>query len=367
MQLDFVVVGAGPAGSAAAARLAQRGAAVALVEASHFGQPRIGEALGLAAQRALGDLGFDSSVGVGVPGHRPLACWGSPQLTGRPAILAPHGLSWVVDRQAFDRALFRHAGLQGSLLLSGARVFSPTRVKGVWQFDIVCKHRRIAATARTAIEATGRSGHSAFPVDRCRRFVDRLVALSLTIPAHSTPAPAPVVRAFADGWTYCATLPSNQRVCMVFSDADILSTRRDHLLAVLHDLIGDWSCEFARLRPKVFDARSSFRRVASQDGWFAVGDALMAVDPLSGRGIGDALGTAIAAAEWATEGPGVEPHSPPWLEEAAESFNTFIARRSVLYGIEQRWPNSRFWLRRHQQAPMAKESALTVPMPIGAV
>ena len=49
-ELDVLVAGAGPAGSATALRLAQRGLRVAVLERGHFAEVRVGESLAPAVQ-----------------------------------------------------------------------------------------------------------------------------------------------------------------------------------------------------------------------------------------------------------------------------------------------------------------------------
>ena len=54
---DVAIIGAGPAGSAAARRLAGGGCRVALVERTRFDEPRVGESLPPAVQPLLSELG----------------------------------------------------------------------------------------------------------------------------------------------------------------------------------------------------------------------------------------------------------------------------------------------------------------------
>src|SRR6266511_1550652 len=56
--IDVFVIGGGPAGSAAALKLARAGRAVALAERSRYEQARIGETLPPVAQPTLAGLGL---------------------------------------------------------------------------------------------------------------------------------------------------------------------------------------------------------------------------------------------------------------------------------------------------------------------
>jgi hypothetical protein len=73
----------------------------------------------------------------------------------------------------------------------------------------------------------------------------------------------------------------------------------------------------------VFDARSSVRRVVKTEGWVAIGDALMACDPLYGRGVLDALSSGIEVADWLSGGP----------EEGCEAVPAWIARASTRLSV----------------------------------
>src|SRR5688572_14488190 len=111
VNVDFAVMGGGPAGAAIANVLSLGGARVALVEATDFGKFRAGEALSLEAQRCVARLGFrlDDDPSKGCPTTLPASSWGTPVPRTRSTLISPHGASWIVDRQWLDQALFKHA------------------------------------------------------------------------------------------------------------------------------------------------------------------------------------------------------------------------------------------------------------------
>ena len=122
---DVVVVGAGPAGAATAAHLAQAGLDVVLLEQAHLPRPKTcGDALGPRAVRELVTLGLPTpqddgwhrTKGVRVVGGgmRLLLDW--PDTAGFP----PYGL--VRRRDLLDAALADHAVARGAQLRQGVRV-----------------------------------------------------------------------------------------------------------------------------------------------------------------------------------------------------------------------------------------------------
>ena len=126
-QCDVLVIGGGPAGSTAAALLAQQGRSVVLLEKAHHPRFHIGESL-LPGNVALFDqLGVRSEVErMGMPKygiefvspdheHRSYLEFGDAWDKSMP-------YAWQVRRSEFDEMLFRHAAARGALTLEGCRV-----------------------------------------------------------------------------------------------------------------------------------------------------------------------------------------------------------------------------------------------------
>jgi flavin-dependent dehydrogenase len=143
-----IVVGGGPAGSAAAAWLARAGRRVMVVERDQFPRFHIGESLLASVNDALAAIGAgDVVTQAGFPQK-----WGATFLTGDGAIerYADFGLApsvpvpqtWQVERSVFDDLLLRHAAS------SGAEVRQRTQALDV-SFD---------ATGVTVSERSRRSG-----------------------------------------------------------------------------------------------------------------------------------------------------------------------------------------------------------------
>ena len=101
---DVVIVGAGPAGSAAAAALAQRGWDVLLLERDHFPRHKVcGEFLSPEAQATLQALDLATAVAAG----QPVALTHATVTTqrGQTVRMTLPGPAWGVSRFVMDAAL----------------------------------------------------------------------------------------------------------------------------------------------------------------------------------------------------------------------------------------------------------------------
>ena len=160
MQYDVAVVGAGPAGSATARRLARCGlprGAAGTVRLRRAARRRVARAVGERAARELG-------VWPRFTGARPAAVVRHAQRLGRtgrrratPTWSSPYGCGWHVDRAAFDRDARR--GRSGG----GCQVRCATTCAGVerrrWVVLGITEERPPGperARARVLVDATGR-------------------------------------------------------------------------------------------------------------------------------------------------------------------------------------------------------------------
>jgi len=170
---DVIVVGAGPAGSTAAAYLARAGLTVSLLEKSRFPREKVcGDGLTPRASRQLVRLGIDTSEEAGWLRNRGLRVYGGrsepfeldwPDLADFPS----YGL--VRPRSDFDDILAKHAVAAGATLYEDTTVTDPVldertdRIVGVSSKD----GRRFSAPL--VVAADGNSSRLSLGMDVHKR------------------------------------------------------------------------------------------------------------------------------------------------------------------------------------------------------
>jgi flavin-dependent dehydrogenase len=157
---DIAIIGAGLAGSSAAAALARRGWRVALIERRTLPQHRVcGEFLSPEAQHSLRALGLYATVAALHPAPMRHATLVSARGT-RLHVDLPDA-AWGISRYDLDLALAQGAVQAGATLLQGATVtdlaIAPTQATITYRTS----QGTYTLHARTAIIAAGRNPHAA--------------------------------------------------------------------------------------------------------------------------------------------------------------------------------------------------------------
>ena len=278
----IVVLGAGPAGAATAIGLRRLGYTVTVVS-----EWRRFAAVEGVSQRVLEGL---RHAGLG----------GALSQAAMPATRQVHwngqhlhmNQEFLLDRQRFDQALREDLQRAGVRVVEG-RVREVVKGGG--------HHVRLddgqVLTADFLVEARGRQAPLA--ADRLRG--PETVSL-LNVWQGSPGAPASAVESLEDGWAWMARLEDGRCYWQVTQDAAGLPGKaglaaycvalrgRSALVAELFD--------GQALIPAQVHARSSTAILAGEcvgQDWIRVGDAAMAVDPLSGNGIFQSLSSALQA------------------------------------------------------------------------
>ncbi|WP_409312013.1 NAD(P)/FAD-dependent oxidoreductase [Pseudomonas putida] len=278
----IVVLGAGPAGAATAIGLRRLGYTVTVVS-----EWRRFAAVEGVSQRVLEGLRYAGLGGAlsqaAMPATRQVR-WNGQHLQ--------MNQEFLLDRQRFDQAL------REDLQRAGVRVVEG-RVREVVQGG--GHHMRLddgqVLTADFLVEARGRQAPLA--ADRLRG--PETVSL-LNVWQGSPGAPASAVESLEDGWAWMARLEDGRCYWQVTQDAAglpgkaglaaycVMLRGRSALVAELFD--------DQALIPAQVHARSSTAILAGEcvgQDWIRVGDAAMAVDPLSGNGIFQSLSSALQA------------------------------------------------------------------------
>jgi flavin-dependent dehydrogenase len=296
LRYDVAVIGGGPAGATIATRLAQMGHRVCLVERSQFPRRRLGESLTpgvLPLLETTGARGLVESAGFPSARHVDVD-WGA----GASRREMPAGAGGLlVDRGRFDALLLDHARAAGVDVLQPALARVPERRDGAWRIPVDAEDGRVELTARFVAFAGGRS-----PRPRALRTGRPTLALHAWWTGGRLPD-APRIVAGYEGWSWGVPIPDGTYDTLVFVDQAAAAdgprepvAQRFHRLVRASGLLD--GCEAPRLTGPV--------RAAIATPWLEadcvapdsirVGDAALALDPLSSSGVQKALQSAVSGA-----------------------------------------------------------------------
>ncbi len=266
----MLIVGAGPAGAAAACVLAARHSVV-LVERHATPPFRIGESLIGAARPLLRDLGVLEQFEAA--GHRPglgqASVWGSDELVRRDSFLDPRGPGWRIERAGFETMLRDTAASRGASVIAPGEIFDLRRENDAgqgWNALIGSAGRTWPLHARFLIDASGRAARFARAAAQAQIAAhDRLICRFV----HLAPRPArgdldgfSLVEAIPDGWWYSARLPDGSTVIAFHADADLPAARLSLKPEGFFDLLTRTRWTAAAARTLVRPARSGAVRRA---------------------------------------------------------------------------------------------------------
>jgi flavin-dependent dehydrogenase len=344
---DIAVAGAGPAGSVLALLAARAGRRVLLVERSHFTRPRFGETAPPELGAAL------EKIGLGHLRHQPYAIavpqvmtvWGDDRPAAQHHIASPYGPALHLDRRAFDEAIALAARDAGAdLRLGSAARLTPSR-RG-WVVEIRGGAR---ADAGVAILAHGRTG-GRIGLPYVRRYLDDHVGLAASFPLpESRPALGTLIETAPGGWFYLAALPSQSLLVVLMTSARLVPTRSGERLRWWLETLAQTRMIRSAVRGcripqalSVVDARASCAEVGAGEHWFAIGDARIAPDPLSGQGILWAIDDAVTVMGLAER--------LEWREVAGQmqartagDVALYQADRQLVYARETRFAADPYW------------------------
>lgn len=347
----MAVLGAGPAGAATAIALTRAGHEVVTIDPRPATGWEPGEGLPAAAATPLRALGVWPAFWAA--GHLEcsgfLSCWGSAQPGFRPAVLDPRGPSWQLDRPAFTRMLREAAGEPLARQPAGAR-------RDGTEWTVTFAGDEPPLTADYLVDATGRAGALARLLGVPRRVDSRLVGIAALLEDPDPADATSIVEAMPYGWWYASRVPGRRLVAVLFTDASIAGDQRLTTAAA-------WELRLAetrqvrrrvgRPRPvtalRTVAAGSAALARAGGDGWLAVGDAACAHDPLSARGLHDALTGGLAAAEAIGAGD-----LDGYAADVEMRYRKYLSELDWYYRQEARFPEAEFWEVRRRGAGGAR-------------
>lgn len=380
---DVLIAGGGPAGAAAAIALARAGRDVLLVAGSDDAAFKIGEGLPPNARSLLRDLGVLERVLA--EGHRtsPGTCafWGDAAPHANDFLFQLHGHGLQLDRSRFD-AMLRDAAAQ-----AGAEVVPDALVRVVTAGDATHPHTIALrpADARSPdttacmeadwlIDATGRAASLARALGARKLAHDGQIAFHQRLrSAHDDDHDGRTwVEAVEDGWWYSVLLPSRERLVAFLTDADLCDHRRllddDGLWRALADAPALHALCTAHgyapaSRALGADASGCHLDRAAGERWLAVGDAALAFDPLSSKGISNAMYTGLRAADaLLRHGRGEVDAIDGYARHLLDIHRVYREQLRAFHAMEARWAEAPYWSRR-QASPAADTLRLRAPTP----
>lgn len=297
-QVDVCIIGGGPAGSVLAIRLARLGHKVCVIERSVFPRGHIGESLTPGIWPQLELIGVDRTVALAGfwPCRTALVQWDSHAALRRDF---GNAAGLLVDRGRFDALLLDQARACGVWVIQPAFLRVRMRLERGWHLEVESAGNIHALDALFLADASGRS---AVLRGRKRHVGPRTLALYGYWRRGDRPR-EPRVEAGPDCWYWGMPLPDSTYNAMVFVDAAEFRTRRTHpVSATYHDLISRSgllsACRDARLcgPVRVTDATPYLDSDSIGPCTIKVGDAALALDPLSSSGVQKAINTALVGA-----------------------------------------------------------------------
>ena len=230
-----------------------------------------------------------------------------------------------------------HAAAAGATVMRHAHVLAVARAgDGELTVTIERPGGRDVLPTEQVVDATGRAAKIARSLGAISHQLDHLVAASVVGElADGAIVGDTFVEATRDGWWYVSPLPGRRRIISIFTDSVIARTARlttpsgwwealqrtEHVVRLARQMV-------PTAPPTVVSAASRVLTPAAGAGWVAVGDAALAVDPLSSSGVATALASARLATDVLTAAPSARP-------AAIAAYDTWIAARADRY-VEER-------------------------------
>ncbi len=361
--MRIVVAGSGPAGIVSAGELARLGHRVTILAAPRSGGSvegfsfRVLEGLRAAG---LGEALVDLEAAV--PRH---SAWnGAVQSAGN---------EQLIERAAFDAKLLTAAGAFADI--RQARLAAVAREgDGIVARIVTAEGATTQLTADFLVDARGRGT----PGGGMRRSGPATVALCRRYEMGGAPS-STWLETSPRGWAWLAVPPSGRAYLQitVAGKPDALSGRRqlDGIFEALTAEFPGIAAHLAKAEAKapVFArlATASACEEAVRERVLRVGDAALALDPLSGHGVFEAIAGAFAAAATVNTMLG-RPQDRAlatrfYNERALSTFQARVRSGQSYYRQEERWPEAPFWSARRNwppEEPAAPSRAAILRQPV---
>ncbi|GGB84572.1 alkylhalidase-like protein [Marinobacterium zhoushanense] len=338
---QILVLGGGPAGASVAIGLKRLGYEVTLV-----GEPRPFDAIEGVSDRVVEGMrhaGFERALTtLAAPSARSVTWNGETSAANTERLIV---------RQRFDRALVEDLRGSGVRVIQGRVTAMASQEAGFSVSVVGDDGSEHCVEAGFLVEARGRAA-PASGVPRVRG------AQSVSLLQHwqgAAGTPCSAVQSFADGWAWMAKREDGRRYLQL--TLDVASSRLPP-----KQQLGQWCYErlsgLEQAQPFMEGAEpvgEVYARTSTPvlcehsagDNWLRVGDAAMAVDPLSGNGIFQALSSALqapAVINTLIRHPERAALAKAFHETRIEQlFYRFARIGRDFYDQESQWPEHPFW------------------------
>jgi menaquinone-9 beta-reductase len=321
-KFDAAIIGAGPAGTAAAISLARKGYRVALIDKERFPRDKLcGDFINPVNWPILHELGVENDVLSSdhdkVRSFRITACSGEH---ARARLLAQnHGPEFGLglSRTKFDLALLRQAEHKGAVVLQGCRIKNLERESQGWALLLDHAPGDGEIRAPVLIGADGRNSWVAhrLGLTSAAETQGRSVGFQIHLDASNAVSGSIEIHLFPGGYAGLVGLGGNSfNLCLAVDKHRLPRERQVEFLSESLLPQNPYLRELLMSSRRVGDARATYPvyfkpRTCVADGIVFIGDAARVNEPVSGEGIYFAMKSALLAAETLDEAFGASDFS----------------------------------------------------------
>ena len=319
---DAAIIGAGPAGAAAAISLAGKGHRVALIDKEKFPRGKLcGDFINPVNWPILRELGVEndilSSEHGKVRAFRITACSGEHAQAHLPAQSGGPEFGLGLSRTIFDLVLLRKAEQKGAVVLQGCRIKSLEREPRGWELLLDHAPGDGAIHAPVVVSADGRNSSVAhrLGLTSAAETQGRSVGFQMNLDAPDAIRGNIDIHLFPGGYAGVVGLGGNSfNLCLAVDKKRLPQQRQVEFLSESLLPQNPYLRELLLTSRRVGEVKATYPvyfkpRRCLADGIVFIGDAARVNEPVSGEGIYFAMKSALLAAETIDEAFGASDFS----------------------------------------------------------